>query len=557
MTPSNAQGSPSSTSQWGPLRGNWLTGISLVGAVAEIGVWAGFSPDRTYQVFYSMPVMSALLLALVLWALFGGGRKRTPLLRRSIAIALVFGTLHGLFRFEEFEGDMIPRFSFRWTPTREEKLKAYLTNSARTAESTSKPDAGTPAVDNTPNVTDASPPPAPRLEIADTDWPSFRGATRDSIVTDPAAKFDWTQAPRELWRHPIGAGWGSFTVVGGFAFTQEQREASEFVVCYEIETGREVWSHEDKARFEEAMAGPGPRATPTIHDSKVFALGATGYLNCLDALTGKQLWQREILKDADTENINWAMSGSPLIVDDVVVVNPGGKNGNGVVAYQQATGEPAWRGGNDRASYAAPKLGVLGETRQILIFDGIGLAGHAADSGRQLWKIDWSNQPQVNAAEPVVLDDKTLLIGSGYDKGGAEIRVTRDGEKWKADLARTVKSFRLKFNAPVVKDGYAYGMDESIMTCLDLKEFKTKWKKGRYGYGQMLLIGDDILVLTEQGEIAIVKANPDRHEETARFPAITGKTWNHPVVWRDLLLVRNGEEVACFRLARQSEAVRR
>ncbi len=544
---------------WGPLRGRLLAGISVIGTVAEIGVWTTFSPDRTYQVFFSMPVISAMLLAIVLWGLFGGGLKGPALLRRSITVALVIGTLYGVFRFDGFEGDTIPRYSFRWTPTREGKLKAYLASSARPAESAIKPvklDAGTPTDGSTFDDKVTSPPPAPRLEITDTDWLGYRGATRDSIVTDPAAKFDWTQAPRELWRHPIGAGWGSFAVVGGFAFTQEQREASELVVCYEIETGREVWAHADKVRFDEAMAGPGPRATPTIHDSKVYALGATGILNCLDALTGKQLWQREILKDAQTENIVWAMSGSPLIVDDVVVVNPGGKDGHGVVAYQKTTGEPAWRGGNDRASYTAPTLGVLGETRQILIFDGVGLAGHAADSGRQLWKLDWTNDPLVNAVEPVVLDDQTLLIGSGYDKGGAEIRVTRDGDKWKADITRKVKSFRMKFNAPVVKDGFAYGLDESIMTCLDLKEFKTKWKKGRYGYGQMLLIGDEILVLAEQGEVAIVQASPEAHNELARFPAITGKTWNHPVVWRDLLLVRNGEEVACFRLARKSEAAR-
>ena len=155
-----------------------------------------------------------------------------------------------------------------------------------------------------------------------------------------------------------------------------------------------------------------------------------------------------------------------------------------------------------------------------------------------------------------MLNDETVLIGSGYDKGGAEIRVLRDGNEWKAELVRKAKSFRMKFNAPVVKDGYAYGLDESILTCLDLKEFKTKWKKGRYGFGQMLLIGDEILLLTEQGEIVIVKATPEGHEEVARYPAITGKTWNHPVVWHDLLLVRNGEEAACFRLARKSEAVR-
>lgn len=540
-----------SPSAWGAFRFNVLGIILTVGGVLETAVWNFFAPDRTYQVFMSMPVVSAMALALVLWWILGGGRKWC-FIKRRLAVLLMLALGYRLtFRLENFEGDMMPRFVWRWTPTAEEKLAAFLAKNpvavvevARPTEALTKENASESG-ESTANVEE------PKLLVTDRDWPSFRGAQRDGAVSDPDARFDWSKAPQELWRHPIGAGWSSFSVVDKFAFTQEQRGESEVIVCYEAETGKQVWVHTESAKFDEPMGGPGPRATPTIHASMLYALGATGILNCLDALTGKPVWRRNILEDAGAKNIDWAMAGSPLVLDDWIVVNPGGPEGRGVVAYHHLTGERVWSGGNDQASYSAPKLATLLGTRQVLIFDGIGLAGHSAENGQQLWKLDWSNNPKVNAIEPAIIDDRSLLIGSGYDRGGALIRIERDGEKWKASTAWTVKQFRLKFNAPVVRDGFGYGLDERVMVCVDLKDGAVKWRNGRYGYGQILRVCEEIVVLAESGDVAIVKASPDRFEEVLKFPAINGKTWNHPVVCRDLLFVRNGEEAACFRLARR------
>ncbi len=541
-----------STSSWGAFRFDVLGVILTVGGVLETGVWNFFAPDRTYQVFMSLPVVSALALALVLWWLLGGGRKWS-IVRRRLVVLLVLGLGYRFtFRFENFEGDMMPRFAWRWTPTAAEKLAEFLGKNPALAAETIQT-AQEPSPKNLPDAeaSNSAKVDEPQLLITDRDWPAFRGAARDGSVTDPEARFDWSKAPQELWRHPIGAGWSSFSVVDKFAFTQEQRGESEVVVCYEAETGKQVWVHSDSAKFDEPMGGPGPRATPTIHASKVYALGATGILNCLDALTGKSVWRRKILEDAGAKNIDWAMAGSPLVLDDWIVVNPGGPDGRGVVAYHHLTGERVWSGGSDQASYAAPKLATLAGTRQVLIFDGIGLAGHSVENGQQLWKLDWSNNPKVNAIEPAIIDEQSLLIGSGYDRGGALVRIERDGEKWKASTAWTVKQFRLKFNAPVVRDGFGYGLDERVMVCVELKDGAVKWRNGRYGYGQILRVGEEIVVLAESGEVAIVKATSERYEEVLKFPAISGKTWNHPVVCRDLLLVRNGEEAACFRLARR------
>ncbi len=550
----NAMPNGSDRNDWGPLRLNVLGIIACVAALLETGVWNAFAPDRTYQVMMSLPVVSATGLAVVLWALLGGGRQWSRMKRRLVVVLVVGASYYGAVRFDGFEGDMIPQFSWRWTPTAQQKLAAFLANNP-TKPVAAVPAAKTPAAaSETEAAPENAPAVEPRLEITDTDWPGFRGPQRDGVVVDPAAKFDWSKAPRELWRHPVGAGWSSFSVVGPYLFTQEQRDESEAVVCYEAETGAQVWVHHETAKFSEPMGGPGPRATPTVHDSKIYALGATGILNCLDALTGKQLWRRAILEDAAAGNLDWAMAGSPLVVDDAVIVNPGGKNDWGVAAYHRVTGEKLWSRGSDQASYTAPKLATLLGIRQALIFDGIGLAGHALTDGKQLWKLDWSNGPKVNATEPAIIDDQTLLIGSGYDRGGALIKLTRESsgndEKWTASTVWTVKQFRLKFNAPVIHDGFAYGLDERVLVCLDLQTGKVKWRNGRYGYGQLVRVGNEIVVLSEEGEVAIVKASPERYEEVLRFPAITGKTWNHPVVCRDMLFVRNGEEAACFKLAR-------
>lgn len=549
-----------SDSNWGPFRWNVLGIISLASTVLEAAVWSLFDPDRTTQVFMSLPVVSAMALAIVLWWLLGGGR-RWNFIRRRLIVLLVLGLTYRLtVRFEGFEGDMIPRFSARWTPTAEEKLAQFL--ASRPTVTIGSVHEKQPAEDNSskstaeangsePSESPATLPIKRQLLVTETDWPGFRGATRDSRITDPAAKFDWSQVPQELWRHPVGAGWSSFAIVGPYAFTQEQRGEHESIVCYDAESGIEVWSHAESVRFDEPMAGPGPRATPTIHESRVYALGATGILNCLDALTGKPIWRREILTDAKAKNIDWAMAGSPLVIDGMVIVNPGGPNQQGVVAYDHLTGSPIWSGGSDQASYTAPTWVTILGVPQVVIFDGIGVAGHSPASGKQLWKFEWSNGPKVNAAEPALIGDDSLLIGSGYDRGGALIKLSRQGDTWSANSAWTAKQLRLKFNAPVIRDGYAYGLDERVMICVDVSNGKTQWRNGRYGYGQLLRCDDEIVVQAESGDVAVVKATPDRYEEIAKFPLLSSKTWNHPVICRDLLFVRNGEEAACFRLKRK------
>ncbi|HYG81256.1 MAG TPA: PQQ-binding-like beta-propeller repeat protein, partial [Pyrinomonadaceae bacterium] len=382
-------------------------------------------------------------------------------------------------------------------------------------------------------------------------WTDFRGPNRDGRYEELTVRASWPAngLPR-LWKQPVGGGYASFVVGEGRAFTIEQRRAQEVVAAYDVETGRELWKHGWDAEFRESMGGDGPRATPTWHGGRVYALGAAGELRCLDAKTGRLIWNRNILKDNGAENLQWGMSASPLIVDDKVVVLPGGRSGKSVVAYNRLTGAPVWRALDDEASYTSPMLVTLAGRRQILVVTASRVVGLTED-GALLWEHPWSNSYSINVSQPIVAGPNRFFISAGYGKGAALIEVTGSGKSFAARTVWENNSMKNKFNSSVLHNGYVYGLDEGILTCVDVATGERKWKGGRYGYGQLLLAGDHLIVITESGELVLVRAAPDQHTEVAKFQALEGKTWNVPAISNNRLLVRNQTEMAAYNLAAQ------
>jgi outer membrane protein assembly factor BamB len=382
-------------------------------------------------------------------------------------------------------------------------------------------------------------------------WPDFRGPNRDGRYVETSIRTNW---PREglpqLWKQPIGAGYASFVIADGRAFTIEQRREQEVVAAYDVATGREIWTHGWQGEFQEAMGGDGPRATPTYHDGRIYALGAMGELRVLDARTGSQVWRRNILTDNNASNLDWGMSASPLIVDDKVIVLPGGSPGQSVVAYNRLTGAPIWKVLDDPQAYTSPMLVTLGGVRQILVVSGRRAVGLAVEDGRQLWEYPWSTFNGINVAQPVIIrtdggNDRVFLSAS-YGHGAAVFELTRAGNGFETRTIWENERMKNRFSSSVLHNGYIYGLDESILACVDAATGDQKWKGGRYGYGQIMLAGDHVVVLTEDGELVLVKATPEGHQELARFSAIDGKTWNHPVITGGRLLVRNLREMAAF-----------
>ena len=385
-------------------------------------------------------------------------------------------------------------------------------------------------------------------------WPDFRGPLRDGRYTETPIRTTWPRAGLpQLWKQPIGGGYASFVVAGGRAFTIEQRRSQEVVAAYDVLTGREVWTHRWDAEFRESMGGDGPRATPTYHEGRIYALGALGELQCLDAGTGALVWRRNVLSDNNARNLDWGMSASPLVVDDKVIVLPGGSRGQSVVAYNTATGAPIWKALSDTQAYTSPMLVTLGSVRQILVVSALRIVGLTPEDGRLIWEYPWVTDIGISVAQPLVFNERPdgrgadrVFLSASYGHGAALLEVTRTGDTLAARLLWENQRMKNKFSSSVLHDGYIYGLDESILACLAAATGELMWKGGRYGYGQIMLAGDHVIVLTEDGEVVLVNATPARHEEIAKFSAIDGKTWNHPMIADGRLLVRNLREMAAF-----------
>jgi outer membrane protein assembly factor BamB len=280
----------------------------------------------------------------------------------------------------------------------------------------------------------------------------------------------------------------------------------------------------------------------------VFALGAEGELRCLEAVTGKVLWAKNILEENQAENLVWAMSASPLVIDDKVIVLPGGRSGNSVVAYDKTSGKPVWKSLSDKQAYTSPMIVTLAGQRQLLIVSAERAAGLTVDAGELLWEYPWKTSYDVNAAQPLVVDSNRFYISAGYGHGAALVKVSKEGSGFVAITVWETHRMKNRFNGAVLHDGFIYGLDEAILACIDVATGELMWKGGRYGHGQLLLASGHLVIITEKGDLVLVKATPEGHQELASFSAIEGKTWNNPAIADGKLLVRNTREMACFRI---------
>lgn len=380
-------------------------------------------------------------------------------------------------------------------------------------------------------------------------WTNFRGPNRDGRYDEMPVLTNWpAQGLPLIWKEPVGVGYASVTVADGRAYTIEQRRRQEVVAAYDVNTGRELWTQAWNAEYTDET-GDGPRTTPTWDDGWLYALGATGELRCLNAKTGAVRWGKNILQDNQAENLSWAMAASPLIVDDKVIVLPGGTSGKSVVAYNKVTGAPVWKVQNDRQAYVSPMLVTLAGRRQILVVSASRVFGLAPEDGSLLWSQSWDTDNGINVSQPIIVDNNRFFISSGYGKGASLIEVTGSGNSLQARTIWTNVNMKNKFNSSVLHEGHVYGLDEGILSCLDVNTGTRKWKGGRYGYGQVLLASGHLIVMSDAGELALVKATPTEYSEVARFKALDGKTWNYPAIAGGKLFVRNAKEMAVYRIA--------
>ncbi len=535
------------------------------------------------MLIYVLPI-PYYALALVAWALatrpLQGGARLASMAAAMLIVAAPFAMLR-----TDGVSNIASQFHWRWTPTAEERLLAGARDEPKPlppppaaatptepvavkAESPSTP-LGTTAP-TTPAATPATSPAPAKTEAAvaatetpaglamserasgeaartRVEWPGFRGPDRDSVIHGVRINTDWSSSPPvQVWRRPIGPGWSSFSVSGDLFYTQEQRGDEEMVSCYRMSTGEPVWRHRDPVRFYESNGGAGPRATPTINNGRVYTFGATGILNALDARTGAVLWSHNVATEHKVATPIWGFTSSPLVIDDVVIVAASGA----LAGYDRVTGTQRWFNKSKGGSYSSPHRVTIEGVEQVVFLGGPGVMSVAPSDGTLLWESAWDGGAIV---QPGVTEDGDILINAMSMMGGVGTRrlhVTHPPEGWKVEERWTSRGLKPYFNDFVVHKGHAFGFDGNILSCINLQDGERKWKGGRYGNGQLVLLADQdvLLVISEEGELALVSATADKFTELAKFPVFDAKTWNHPVLIGDTLLVRNGEEMAAFKL---------
>ena len=382
-------------------------------------------------------------------------------------------------------------------------------------------------------------------------WTAFRGPNRDGHYDGRPILTNWPKEGLPLqWRQPVGGGYSSFSIANGRAFTIEQRRDDEVVTAYAITDGRELWTNGWPDRFFEAIGGEGPRSTPTYDQGRIYAMGGTGEFRCLDAASGQVIWRRNIIEEAHAAVPTYGAAVSPLIVNDKVIVLPGGANGQGVVAYNKLTGAPIWKSQSERAAYTSPMLVTLAGQPQLLVLSTRSVMGLSSENGRLLWHQPWIVDNDNAIAQPVILGTNRFLLSGGYGKGCTAYEVTQTNGSFFAVALWHNSYLKNKFSSSVFWNGCIYGLDDETLTCLDAETGERRWREGHYGYGQILLAGDQLLILSASGELALARASSSQYTELARFPALLGKTWNQPAISDGRIFIRNSVEMACFEISR-------
>jgi outer membrane protein assembly factor BamB len=480
-------------------------------------------PGTTYL---TLP-MGMSIFALAATAL----RRQPPVRRTSLALLLAlagFG-FSILLRNEGMTGDYALGAHWRWSQSPEAQMLAK-----RSPEPVAQQQRA----------------PAVGRDVSNPEWAGFRGPDRRARSQAPAIATNWSaQPPKPLWKIPVGPAWSSFAVARNLLFTQEQRGPREAVVCYDAETGREIWSRSLEARFDDPLGGPGPRATPTLGEGSLFVMGATGTFLRLNPSTGEIVWQHDLKAVAGRAVPMWGFAASPVVASQLAIVYAGGPGDKGLLAFDVESGTLRWSvaAGND--SYGSPQLSTIAGKELVLMLSNDGLLCVEPATGKAALSYEWKFS-NYRALQPHVVGNDTILLPTGMTTGTRAIRVTHTNEQWMAQELWTSRHLKPDFTDLVTYQGYAYGNDSGLLTCIDLSNGQRQWKGGRYGKGQILLLEKSglLLIEAEPGQVVLVRADPKQHSEVTSFQALEGKCWNHPVVVGDRLYVRNAQEAACFQL---------
>ena len=368
------------------------------------------------------------------------------------------------------------------------------------------------------------------------DWPMFRGPNHDGISTETDWKISWPESgPVKLWEAAVGTGFSTVSVANGRVFTLGNEDKQDTVYAFDAKTGKTIWTHVYKSDIGSKFYEGGPGSTPTVDGEHVFTISKWGDLFCLNAANGNVVWKRQLEKEEGLRLPDWGFNGSPLVHGDMLILNVGG----GGMAFEKDSGKTIWRSNDEEAGYSTPLPFSLDGKQYVALSSGKSFLAADANTGEKTWEISWPTRYGVNAADPIVVGEQ-VWIGSGYGKGNGLFKM--DGSQ--ATEVWTNTDLKAQQNPPILINGHLYGFDgdagkKSPLKCVEFKTGKITWEAEDIRYGAVAAAGDQLIVISDKGELIVAPASPEGFTPSARAQVLDGKCWTVPVISNGLIYLRN------------------
>ena len=368
------------------------------------------------------------------------------------------------------------------------------------------------------------------------DWPNWRGPDHNGISLETNWQSTFPAAgPKKLWQTSVGIGFSSIVVSQGRVFTMGNGDDTDTVFCLEALSGKVIWKHSYPSLLDDNMYEGGPNATPTVDKNQVYTLSKQGLLFCLDVASGKVIWSRDIKADFDYEIPTWGLAGSPLIVEDMVIINIGLSG----LAFNKQDGKTLWQGENGKTGYSSAVRFEISGRDCLAMLSGKHIAAVERITGKLIWKLPWKTSWDINAADPIISGNK-LLVSSGYGTGSGLLNIADETptEIWKQ------KKLKNQLNGSVLWQGHLYGISgnvekEAQLRCVDFETGQVKWSQDGFKVGSLFLADGKLVILNDGGDLVIAQANPDGYQELSRAKILEGRCWTIPTLANGLLYARN------------------